>query len=39
MNLIELIFAIVLVIVIVKPPSSFRKIVITNSGRLIFALS
>ena len=37
MNLIELIFAIVLVIIIVKPPTSFRKIVITNSGRLIFA--
>ena len=37
MNLIELIFAIVLVIVIVKPPTSFRRVVITNSGRLIFA--
>ena len=37
MNLIEIIFAIVLVLVIVKPPSSFRKVVITSSGRLIFA--
>lgn len=37
MNLIEIIFAILLVIVIVKPPNSFRRIVITNSGRLIFA--
>lgn len=37
MNLIEIILAIVLIIAIVKPPNTFKRVVITNSGRLIFA--